>query len=129
MKKIFLSLVMLFSIIIASTTFAADAKKNGYYVSNKTLSLKSSELPPTYIPIHNFSNNLINVTIPGQLDFYIRAGDTRNITHDSYYGNTRVVLQDPYRIAFWDQYVCRRAIITVYGRPGSYNITADPAFC
>lgn len=132
MKKISLGLVAISSLISASFCFANTPDLSNYFStlhSKPTAGLKATFHPPTDITIVNASTNYIFAVVPGSpVNDRLSPGFNDHIygynTNDAY-----IVLQDPYRDTFYSDYVCRLAIVTVYGNPGSYRINIDNDLC
>lgn len=130
-----LNKIALASLLAFSTTWAfAAADLSGYYSSMhpKTgVALKKAMLhPPTDITIVNASSNYIFAIVPNAINDMINPG-----FNDHIYNNnpgvwtTYLVLQDPFHNDFFRDNVCREAVITVYGGPGSYRINVDNDLC
>lgn len=91
---------------------------------------KTLTVPETNITALNYSDESIYVVVPNSpINFEVFSGNSRTISRNGYYGSTQLVLQDWNRITFFNQYVCRRAIVTVDGRPGSYRVSVDGKYC
>lgn len=130
MNKILSGVAMIASTLAVS--FAANAADIGSYYStlHPKASSKTLAVPATNITVLNYSEEAIFAIIPGTgINDMLTAGKSDTISNDTYYGDTRLVLQDWARYTFFDQYVCRRAIVTIEGRPGYYRYTVDRKFC
>ena len=131
MKKTLVTLVTTASTLVASFAFAAS----GYYSkldaapAALTGNAKALAVPATNITVLNYSEETIYVVVPGAINDKVLSGRSDTISHDSLYNDTHLVLQDWNHNSFFDQNVCRRAIVTVDGRPGSYHINVDRKFC
>jgi len=130
MKKWFINILALTSLIWTTVIFANKEIDNAYHIKKSTTVQNGISVPATNITILNYSEESIFVVVPGtSLYDLLYAGRSDTIFNNSYYGDTRIMLQDWNRITFFDQYVCRRAILTVDGRPGSYRIMLDKKYC
>jgi hypothetical protein len=129
MNKILSGVAMIASTLAVS--FAANAADvSSYYSTLHPKASKTLSVPPTNITVLNYSEEAIFAIVPGTpINDMLRAGKSDTISHDTYYGDTRLVLQDWNRYTMYDQYVCRRAIVTVDGRPGYYRISVDRKYC
>jgi hypothetical protein len=131
MKKLLIGLTTLFSLAIGSMAFATAADNSGYYLnSNNTSITKTLTVPETNITALNYCDESIYVIVPNSpINYEVFSGNSRTISRNGYYGSTQLVLQDWNRITFFNQYVCRRAIVTVDGRPGAYRVLIDGKYC
>ncbi|VVC75236.1 hypothetical protein AQUSIP_05240 [Aquicella siphonis] len=132
MKKMLTTLAATASIVAVSFAFAAAKVDSGVYYSTQhpKAGMKALAVPATNITVTNYSDELIFAVVPGSpIDDRIGSGKSDTISNDSYYGDTHLVLLDWNRSVFFDQNVCRRAIVTVDGRPGSYHIDVNRKFC
>ncbi len=154
MKKIFLSLIAIMSLVSTSFVFADtsnavtgasefnitaakgySSKKNKlqnavFKNANAKLNASTSAYYATNITVINASSELIYTYVPGS-GIYDSIFPTENdhILNGSYSGNTYVVLQDPNYSTFYQGYMCRYAITTVFGYPGNYRIFIDAMLC
>lgn len=132
MKKINLSLLAVSSLLTASLSFAAVSDSNKYFstlhpqVKNASIDLLH---PPTDISIVNASSNYIYVVVPPVNDRITPGFNDHIYGYDPTSWQTWITLQDPYRSTFFADYVCKLAIVTVYGAPGSYRINIDSDLC
>lgn len=130
MKKWFVNLLTVVCLLWTSITLAANAADQSYHSKQSVSPSTGIAVPATNITIINYSEESIYATVPGTSVYDILyAGRSDTIFNNAYYGDTRIVLQDWNRITFFDQYVCRRAIVSVDGRPGSYRIIVDRKYC
>src|SRR5580700_10777970 len=133
MKKL-VALSAFFALLLSSLAMAATDVASNYYSGQHPLNntaLKAKNLyPATDITVSNSTTDIIYATVPGTPVYdMLYPNNNDHIYNDSYYGMTRVVLQDPYRYPFFDGYVCRYAIVSVYGYPGSYNVYVNSNYC
>lgn len=134
MKKIFTALFL--TSFLATAAFA-DANVNSGYFSTQHPAAKTASpaaakalVPPTDITITNASNSVIFASVPNSPVYdMIYSGTNDHIRHNSYFGDTHIVLSDPNHNVFFDSYVCRLAVMTVYGYPGAYRINVDKEYC
>lgn len=132
MKNFLIRLTALVSFAIASMAFAApDVNTDNYYVNaNNTAFTKALAVPETNITVLNYSDESVYVIVPNSpINVEVFSGNSRTISRNGYYGYTQLVLQDWNGITFFNQGVCRRAIVTVNGRPGYYHVSIDGKFC
>ncbi|MBX3709017.1 MAG: hypothetical protein KIT56_00035 [Gammaproteobacteria bacterium] len=134
MKKSLLGFVTVLIVLAASLALAANASNinAGYYSSAGSKAMTAASvlaLPPTNITVLNYSEERIFVAVPNVFEYEIPTGNSRTIAHDSYYGDTSLILSDWNHNRFWESTVCRRAIVVVDGRPGNYHISVDRKFC
>ena len=128
MKKILIALATTLSLAAATTTFAANTGTNDYYISSgDQIASKAFVVPATNITVLNYSDEFIYLASP--VNYQIPSGNSRTISRNAYYDSTHIVLQDWNYTTFYDRFVCRRAIITVDGRPGYYRISVDGRYC
>ena len=134
MKNVCLTLAAVAGLVAATTVFADNAQLKQYYSSQKPLATadgsKANRFPPTDITITNSSVAAIHVVIPGTSihdTLYPTAND--HIRNNNGAFNTSIILEDPYHTIFWNNTVCPRALVTVYGQPGSYRINVDNEYC
>lgn len=132
MKKIALA-ALIVSSLLSSTFSFANSIANNYASSLHPKANIAANLmlhPPTDITIINASTNYIYAVIPNFVNDLITPGN-----NDHLYGyqegvwSTYIMLQDPNHNTFFSTNVCRLAIVTVYGGPGSYRITTDSDLC
>ncbi|OGT36349.1 MAG: hypothetical protein A3F11_10380 [Gammaproteobacteria bacterium RIFCSPHIGHO2_12_FULL_37_14] len=135
MKKIYLCLITVISLVFASVTFASAAA-NGYYTSKHPLTsninakVKSALAPATYITIINKTSDYFYVTVPGTSIFdKLYQLENDYLISNTYSGSTYVALKDPYYSTFFQNYLCRYAFVNVYGVPGNYRIDVDSTIC
>src|SRR3990167_6375326 len=97
-------------LLSASFSFASQPNLNGYYSSQhpSTTVSKAAMVFPTSITIFNSSSDPMFVEVPNTpIHDYVSPGNTDHIHHDSYYGDTHLVLRDVYYPnVFFDNYVC-----------------------
>lgn len=133
MKMRSLSLLVATGLVSSTVAFAGQSVLSGYYSSQHpqtTLAAKATLFPPTDITITNASNNTIYAAVPNSPIYdTIYAGNNDHIRHNTYYGDTFISLQDPNHNQFWSGSVCRLALVTVYGNPGSYRVNVDREYC
>ena len=141
MKKIYFCLATLASLMFTSLAFAADASVNSGYYSDlhpKTTlnAAKSNFAPATDIAVVNTTAGLIYAVVPNSPINDALASQANDISqnndhihHDTLTSDTYIILQDPYRNAFFSKNVCRLALITVYGNVGSYRVHVDDDQC
>ncbi|MBA3660583.1 MAG: hypothetical protein H0W64_02550 [Gammaproteobacteria bacterium] len=134
MRKIQLCATALMSLFTASVAFASSDMLSNYYSSQRpqaTAAIKASLHPPTDITVINASTSHIYAVVPNSpINDLINPGFNDHIynTNPNVW-STLLVLQDPYRGTFFNANVCRLAIVTVYGTPGSYRINTDTDLC
>lgn len=122
---------------ITSLALAADVSNNdpkGYYSTQHPQSvsskLKVTLFPPTDITLINATSNTIYAIVPGSPIYdAIYPGSNDHIRHNTMYGDTQIVFQDPYHFNFFNSFVCRLAVVTVFGQVGSYRVNVDTEYC
>lgn len=116
--------------LLTATAVFADAKStsNGYYNVPYTKSFAHTLVPATNISVLNYSDDTVYAIVPG-LGVTLFSGNATTFRLDNFYGETYMTLQDPWQRPFFTQYVCRRAIVIVDGRPGAYRINVDRRYC
>ena len=135
MKNACLKLAAVAGLVAATTAFADNAAQMKGYFSTKTPSLvsdsaKPNRFPPTDITVTNASAYSIHVVVPGTtIHDTLYATDVDHIRNYSGAFYTTITLEDSYHAVFWNQMVCPRALITVYGQPGYYRIINDTEYC
>lgn len=124
MKKIFACLA-----VVISTAAAAD--NTGYFSTlHPAAGIAAMAVPATNITVVNYSDETIFALVPNSPIYdQLLSGKSDTISNNSLYSDTHLVLQDWNRNTFFEQNVCRRAIVTVDGRPGNYHINVDRKFC
>lgn len=132
MKKFCLTLTTILLAASASLSFAA-ADKGGYYSSDKPAAkgvAAKALFPATNISIINGTNGVVFALIPeyGYVkDIY--PGEDKPIQNNNYYGDSHIVLQGPAHDTFFDQYVCRAAVISVFGERPNYHYNVNTEYC
>lgn len=145
MRKAYFAAITVLTFFLSSSIFADSDLAKGYYTNkhpkepvkeasvsannNKKLSM-ATFLPTTDITIINATPLLMYVTIPDTNVYdpvYPRVNV--HVYNDFQFGDTYLILKDPYGNTFYNGNVCRRAIVTVYGQPGNYSIYMDREFC
>ena len=139
MKKYYLSLVMVIGFMTASFALAAPqvtaSTSNGYFSAQHSQpskgSIKAANLvPPTDITIINASNDFIVASvIDTTFSTTIYSDSNDHIRNYEYAGMTPIALRGPYGSSFFTRNVCRYAVLTVYGQPGSYRVNVDSEYC
>ncbi len=136
MKKMSALLLVAAGLTMSAATFAADA--NGYYsAQHPKMNLTATAAnfaPATAITIVNGSQDMIYAVVQDQygkdlLTDSVYQEKHDHIRHDTNYGTTRLVLRDPNRNTFFDVNVCRRAVVSVFGRSGSFRYNIDEEYC
>lgn len=135
MKKTLLILLTLTT--MASTAFAAAPLSKlelGHYYSKqhpRTPGMNAASMyPATDITVVNATVGVIYTVVPNSPIYDVNSPETNDhVRHDSLMGPTHIHLQDPYGNAFFDNYVCRLAVITTFGFPGSYRVNVDEEYC
>lgn len=85
--------------------------------------------PATDILVVNGTNSLMFTEIPGAFRDANNPEFNDHLTHDTMVGSTHINLQDPYGNTFFDSWVCRLAVVTVFGNVGSYRVNVDETYC
>lgn len=138
MKKLCLGLATLVGLISATIGFAASAvnKESGYFSTqhplvSPTKAVKATLFPPTDITVTNASSNAIYVVVPNTpiYDLLYSNSQPDHIRNNGGAFYTNIALLDPNRNTFWNYTVCPRALVTVYGYPGSYKVNVDNEYC
>lgn len=133
MKKI-LAATALIGFLFSAIANAAPTVSN-YYSTQKpkaVTTVKKNLYPATDIGVYNWSSDYIYTVVPNTpINDLVYPNDNDHIYNDTYYGMTHIVLLDPtpYRNVFFDGYVCRYAVVNVYGYPGSYNVYVNSSYC
>lgn len=133
MKKL-LTATTIVGLLFSAIANAAPAVTN-YYSSQKSKMTTISQAklyPATDIGVYNWSSDYIYTLVPNSpINDRVYPQENYHIYNDTYYGMTHIVLQDPtpYRNVFFDGYVCRYAVVNVYGYPGSYNVYVNSSYC
>lgn len=79
--------------------------------------------PATDIVVSNNSADIIFVIVPfSPINDVVYPGTIDHIYNDTLYGDTHLILQDPRRIIFFDDFICRRGYVAVYGGINAYNV-------
>jgi len=132
MKKLFTAVMIIAGLMSSQYVLATP----GYFTAkNATVVRKAkndtrSVVPATDITIANGSTDIIYAFVPDtSIDDVIYPLENDHIRHYTYYGDTPLVLEDRYHNAFFSQYVCRYAVINVYGQPGYYHVNVDSEYC
>lgn len=145
MKKYALGFAAVMSLIFATVGFAENTvnktnKESGYYSSlhplmneTKTAAVKGANLFPslTDITVINASLSPIYVIVPGTPidDMLYPNSSPDHIRNNSGAFYTDIVIEDPYSQIFFDETVCERALIIIYGTPNAYNVNVDNEYC
>ena len=135
MKKRALSLFAALGFLSTSFVFASQTNLDlkGYYSSqhpSTVVKATTTMFPPTDITVANSSSDGIYVVVPNTpIHDFVYAGNNDHIRHSSYYGDTHLILEDPYHHVFFDNYVCRLAVVNVLGQPGAYHLNVDSEYC
>jgi hypothetical protein len=143
MKKIYSAIIIMAGLVGSQFALANKdvAPAAGYFSAKNvpairamTRSLSKTSIatmvPATDITVANGSTDIIFVFVPNtSIDDMIYPLENDHIRNYSYYGSTAIVLEDRYHNAFFTQYVCRYAMINVYGMPGSYHVVIDSEYC
>jgi hypothetical protein len=105
----------------------------GYYSSQHPhAGLKAAlanSYPATDITVVNATDNVITMAIPNAFSDYVQVEANNHLRHQTLVAPTHLNLLDPYGNVFFDQYVCRLAVVTAYGQVGSYRINVDTEYC
>lgn len=138
MKKLLQSIIF-FSVV--STAFAAATPEppremlNKYYSSTHPRAIHGMQAgmasyPATDITVVNATVSVIHVVVPGTPIDDVKTSETNDhIWHDYLTSPTHLNLVDPYGNIFFDRYVCRLAVVSVFGYPGSYRFNIDETYC
>lgn len=131
MKKILTFVALAMSTAVVSVASAETKNSNVYYSTlHPSTSAQAFAVPATNITVINYSQETIYAIVPNSpINDQLFSGKSDTISNNSYYGDTHLVLQDWNRSTFFDQYVCRHAIVTVDGQPGGYHINVDRKYC
>ncbi|OGT56760.1 MAG: hypothetical protein A3F14_04380 [Gammaproteobacteria bacterium RIFCSPHIGHO2_12_FULL_43_28] len=134
MKKQSIGLTAIAALLAANVAFANNVDLNGYYSTQhpQTMSnsVKATMFPPTDITLINGSSDIIFAVVPGSpINDVIYPTKNDHIRHNTYAGLTRIMLKDPSNSVFFDNYLCRLAVMTVYGQPGNYQWNVDNELC
>jgi len=133
--KYFCSKILTAIAIVSATTAAFSQNLNQYGSTLQPLTsntVNSKLHPPTDITVMNASAGYIYVMVPNSPVYdFIRPGPPADhiYNYDPSIAFTNIVLQDPYRNTFYSAYVCRLALITVFGSMGNYSISYDDDLC
>src|SRR5579862_4166024 len=124
MKKILTTVAAVVSAFAVSMACAETPKNNGYFSSmNPGAGSKSLTVPATNITVINMTDGYIYVTVPGTtISDMVYTGKSDTISNDGLYRDTHLALLDFNHATFFDQFVCRRAIVTVDGYTGNFHI-------
>lgn len=130
MKKMFLKTALVSLLAISAQ---AQAATGGYYstLHPQAASLAVSTLvPATDITVVNASPGVIYDEVPNAIYDAVTPGINDHIRHPTFTGNTFINLRanDLNRTIFWSGYVCRYAILTVYGITAA-NVGVDNEYC
>ena len=133
MKKQIFSLALA-GLLISPMVFAQNVNMNDYYSTQHPQttanSVKAALFPPTDITLINASSDIIFAIVPGStINDVIYPTKNDHIRHNTYAGLTHIMMRDPYNGTFFDNYLCRLAVMTVYGQPGGYQWNIDNELC
>lgn len=133
MEKFKLSVVALTSLLSTSIAFAGTTLSDFYTTMHpKTnVALKNMIHPPVDVTVINASTSYIYVRVYGTVVHdYLRPGFNDHVyNYDSTMWSVPIMLEDPRGNVFYNENVCRLAIVTVYGNPGNYRINTDNDLC
>ena len=133
MKTMRLSLIAVAALTAASIASSATLNLADYYsTQHPALSSKAKSItfPPTDITVINASVSPIYAIVPNSPVYdliYPTAND--HIRNNNWYGDTALQLQDSYHGLIFNSNVCRLAVVTVYGQPGSNSVVIDTEYC
>lgn len=147
--RLFYGIMTMVILLLFTSEVLADAAMAKHYYTTKRLHKLPAEkttLPATVLSgLKSYIHPLTNITVINASVDTIYAVVTANniyqlyqavyprgylhIYEDDLFDPTYLVLKDPYSNDFFSGYVCRRAIITVFGQPGSYLVQNDRDFC
>lgn len=135
MKKIGLSILA--ASLISTAVAAMPAKQpnmqayHGGYTALASKKSLNSFYPMTDISIINASDNMIRITIPNtpvQDWLYVNASPY-HVTHTGGSFYTNLLIQDSSYNTIFNQTVCPRALVTIFGSYGHYTWNVDEEYC
>ena|SRR3990167_4251127 len=131
MKKLCLSAIAALGVIAAPLVSAQSVNLNGYYSTQHAskMATASNLVSPTDITVINSSSDSIYVIVPNAINDLVYSGQNDHIRHPSYYGDTYLVLTDPYSRTLFQGNVCRLAVISVTNFFGAYRTNVDSEYC
>lgn len=131
MKKMLSFVAAAISAATVTMAYADTPKNNDYYSSMRPGAGSASLMVPiTNITVINMSDRFIYVTVPNTtISDMVYTGKSDTISNDSTGYDTHLVLLDSYHATFFDQFVCRRAVVMVDGTSGNFHINVDRRYC
>ncbi|OGT45898.1 MAG: hypothetical protein A3E83_02310 [Gammaproteobacteria bacterium RIFCSPHIGHO2_12_FULL_41_20] len=132
MKKLYISTFAALGIAMAPCAFSQGVDFNGYYSTQHVSKSATANnlVPPTDITVVNASSDIVYAIVPNSpIHDLIYSGQNDHIRHNNYYGDTHLVLTDPFSRTLFDGYVCRLAMVSVSNPFGAYRINVDSEYC
>lgn len=134
MEKFKLSVVVIAGLLSSSIAFAGTNLSSFYssmHPKTDVATLKTMMHPPTDVTIVNASSSYIYAGVFGTtIHDFVKPGFNDHIyNYDANIWYTPLLLEDPSGNYFFNQNVCRLAVVTVYGYPGNYRINTDSELC
>lgn len=132
-KKLVSALIAIATLAVAQISFAGNVANS--YQTTKAVSgnTKATACPcqhATDINVKNISYDNFYVLVPNTtVNDIVPTGFDMHLIHDTFYGETHLVLKDLYNQNFFDGYVCRHAKVVVSGSRYNYNINIDRSLC